>query len=389
MTLAEGASIVFRAGSSRSNGSFVPVPYIGLAKDLGQDDRLLLDDGLIEVRIKRVRGQDILTEVVVGGLLGSHKGINAPGVHLRIPLLTHKDRQDLSFAVREQVDFLAVSFVREASDILQIRRLLERISRRSEISLIAKIEKQEAVEHFDEIVSVVDGVMIARGDLSVETKPEAVPVLQKAIIAKGMAAAKPVIVATQMLDSMMRNPRPTRAEVSDVANAVIDHADGLMLSGETATGAYPVGAVQMMNRIIGRTEASSYDDVTGHQPPGHAFDEKAAGGEMAALLAEHSQIRCLVVGAFRSAETARLGARFRPGRPIYAFTDDDRLARTLALSWGVIPVVISEVKDQKKFLEMVKRHLKRARAVARGDQILVIEESGAKSGAGGTQMVRV
>ncbi|MDP1890707.1 MAG: pyruvate kinase, partial [Gemmatimonadaceae bacterium] len=230
----------------------IPITYTDLHKDLASGNRILLDEGLLELKVLKISGRDILCEVVVGGVLTSHKGINLPDSSVNLPPLTEKDKDDLEFVVKEDVDWVALSFVSRASEIYDLRYLIRalekklKLSKAAPIKIIAKIEKHEAVKNLDEILEAVDGIMIARGDLGIETPPEDVPLWQKKIIDKCLTVAKPVIVATQMLDSMIRKPRPTRAEVSDVANAVIDHADAVMLSGETASGLYPLESVEMM-----------------------------------------------------------------------------------------------------------------------------------------------
>jgi pyruvate kinase len=263
--LAGGGSVSLRTGqkfvittakvlgdSTRVNTTFRPLPH-----EVKADDRILLSDGLIELRVERLRGHEVHCHVVNGGILGEHKGINLPGVQLRVPALTEKDRQDLRFALKQGVDYIAVSFVRRAEDVVLAKTLIKRAKK--DTPVIAKLEKPEAIENLEEILRVADGVMVARGDLGVEMNPERVPVVQKNIIARAREFRRPVITATQMLESMTENPRPTRAEASDVANAIFDGSDAVMLSAETATGRYPVEAVSMMARIIEQAEESIHE----------------------------------------------------------------------------------------------------------------------------------
>src|SRR5207245_2721468 len=235
--------------STRVNTTFTPLP-----REVHRGDRILLSDGLIELRVEQVRGNQVICEVANGGALGEHKGINLPGVKLRVPALTSKDRADLVFALKHSADYIAVSFVRRPEDVVLAKQLIRRAGK--DTPVIAKLEKPEAIENLDAILRAADGVMVARGDLGVEMNPERVPVVQKTIIARAREFRRPVITATQMLESMTENPRPTRAEASDVANAIFDASDAVMLSAETATGKYPVEAVDMMARVIEEAEAS-------------------------------------------------------------------------------------------------------------------------------------
>src|SRR3989338_6317460 len=259
--LVEGGEIVFTTDPEAALPR-VTLTYDGLHRDVKHGDRLLLDDGLYDVTVKEVRGRDIVCSVIHGGTLFSHKGINLPTATLSIPAITEKDKVDVEFGVRQGVDWVALSFVRNAKEIFDLRYMIKEYEKslpeerqhEPAIRIIAKIEKHEAVKHIDEIIDAADGIMVARGDLGIEMPAEEVPLIQKRIIDRCLAASKPVIVATQMLESMTRNPRPTRAEVSDVANAVSDGADAIMLSGETAIGKYPLRAVEMMTRIAKETE---------------------------------------------------------------------------------------------------------------------------------------
>lgn len=295
-------------------------------EDVKVGDNLLIDDGLIDVLVKKVEGREIHCEITNGGKLKSHKGINLPTATLSLPAITDKDKEDLMFGVEQRVDFIALSFVREASEIHDLRALIK--AREEElgdeytslprIQIIAKIEKHEAIKNIDDIIDAVDGIMVARGDLGIETPAEHVPVAQKMIISKCLDAAKPVIVATQMMDSMTRNPRPTRAEVSDVANAVIDHADGIMLSGESAAGDYPVETVEMMTKVVSETEKSRWDDLQSKADLVHSYDTAEAVTEAAVVLARDFGAKAMLVGS-SSGNTGRLVSRYRPELPIFCW----------------------------------------------------------------------
>ena len=261
-----GKRIIFTTGAADIPEK-LPVTYPRLHEDAKVGQTILLDDGLLSVKVTAVQGNDVICDVVNGGVLTSHKGMNLPETKTMISALSEKDREDVKFGVGQGVDWIALSFVRSAEDIRELRALIQsetqaqKIADETPIRIIAKIEKPEAIEHFDEILDAVDGIMVARGDLGIEIAAERVPILQKEIIRKCLDAAKPVVVATQMLDSMIRQPRATRAEISDVANAVIDHADATMLSGETASGAFPIDAVRTMASTIQEAEKSAYDDL--------------------------------------------------------------------------------------------------------------------------------
>jgi len=313
----------------------VSVSYEPLADDVHEGDRLLLDDGLLELRVTEVSGQDVRCKVVVGGTLSDHKGLNIPGAALSTPALTDKDKEDLAFAVDTlKVEYVALSFVRTADDVMQAQRLARGTP------IIAKIEKPEAIDNLSEILDAADGAMVARGDLGVELGAEKVPLLQKRIIREVNSRSKIVITATQMLDSMIRNPSPTRAEAADVANAVLDGTDALMLSGETAVGRHPALAVRMMDRIVREVEddwlitRETHTDPTLEREWGFAD----AAAKAAAVISFALPVKALVVFT-RDGRTANLISEYRPRAPIVALTQDSQIAARLALEWGVIPRV--------------------------------------------------
>jgi pyruvate kinase len=354
----------------------VSTTYPHLAEDVRAGDRLLVDDGLLEFRVLSTDGVRVRTEVVEGGILGEHKGINLPGVALRAEALSEKDRADVAFGISHGVDFVALSFVRSPADIGLCRAEMERAGR--VVPIIAKIEKPEAIDNIDAIIAAADGVMVARGDLGVEILPERVPGLQKKICEKANAAGKPVIIATQMLNSMIEHPRPTRAEASDVANGIWDGADAVMLSGETASGRFPLLAVQMMDRIVREAEDGIQPRHVGIPPRlivggGVApFNEViAAAACEAAAVSRAVAICCFTLRG----ETARLLAQFRPAMPIIAFSPDQSIRRRCGLYWGVVPKVMEPVKNADLMAELVADRLLEEGAVKPGDRVVLVHGS--------------
>lgn len=343
------------------------VSYPTLADDLAVGGEILIDDGSLELRVTSKDGRDVLAEVVVGGPLTSRKGVNLPNIRTSTPALTEKDLADLEFGLEMDVDIMALSFVREASDV---RQLVDRIKAKgSNVFVIAKIEKPEAVECIDEIISVTNGIMVARGDLGIEMRLSKVPGAQKSIIRKCLAAAKPVITATQMLESMIDNPRPTRAEVSDVANAVLDGSDAVMLSGETAMGAWPIRAVEVMHNVIREAERT-FLELHPLDPSGDHVDVTEAVSRTAYWLAAKTgakAIACLTA----SGTTARAIARHRPHVPVYAFTDDRRILGQLALSWGTKAFFIPFQYDTDRGLTLVHDMLRSQGLAGDGDQVVM------------------
>ena len=311
------------------------VTYAGLAGDVPVGASVLLDDGRIELRVRGAEGGALVTEVVTGGPLTSHKGVNVPGVRLAVEALTERDRADVAWALEAGVDLIAQSFVRSADDVERLRALIGR----STMPIVAKIEKHEAVAELDRIVGAADAVMVARGDLGVETAPEQVPVIQRRIVSACRLAGKPVIVATQMLESMTVATRPTRAEASDVANAIFDEVDAVMLSGETAVGAHPLETVATMARIAEVAEAALAEQAVEKPAPAGRFDVTRAVSTAASEIAAGLELGAIVT-ATQSGATARAVAAHRPRTPIVAVTPDEAVARRLALVWGVTPLVV-------------------------------------------------
>jgi pyruvate kinase len=373
--LAGSAPVILRTGqkfvittarvlgdSTRVSTVFKPLP-----REVHRGDRILLSDGLIELRVEQVRGRDVICEVVNGGALGEHKGINLPGVKLRVPALTPKDRQDLRFALKHGANYIAVSFVRRPEDVMLAKSLVRRVGK--DTPVIAKLEKPEAIENLDAILRVADGVMVARGDLGVEMNPERVPVVQKTIIKRAREFRRPVITATQMLESMTENPRPTRAEASDVANAIFDGSDAVMLSAETASGKYPVETVSMMARIIEEAESS----ITEFPRP--VPQERLKVAETVAELVCHAsrELHMKLIAVFtHSGFTARLISRYRPLVPIIAFSPEEETRRRMALIWGVHPQTISDVRKVDGLASVAEKRLLEERLVRKGDVIGIV-----------------
>ncbi len=365
--LEPGADVVL-VPEREARAEEVPVTYDTLAQDVNEGDRILLDDGLLELMVLDVEGNRVTSRVVHGGPLRSHKGMNLPGIHVSAPSITEKDLADTAFAVDRGLDYLALSFVRRPEDISALRELIPR-----EMLVVAKIEKDVALENIDGILDVSDAVMVARGDLGVELPFEEVPIAQKRIITLANRKARPVITATQMLESMVENPRPTRAEASDVANAILDGTDAVMLSAETATGTYPRLAVEAMRRII--VEIESHPPMPHHRDERRQREGKTLPTEYAIAAATVAACRMLdaplIIVITKSGSTARIVAAHRPDIPILALTDVERTHRQLALVWGVIPELVPHTDS---YDAMVKRGLEAARrlGLARTGQRVVV-----------------
>ncbi len=375
--LEQGSVIMFDTQATIYVSGVIPIDYHELHTFVKPGERLLLNDGKSEVCITHVEETKITADVRVGGLITSHKGINVPDSHVRVRALTDKDKQDAAFGVEHGVDFIALSFVTKPEDILDLRHHIISIEQSLSITpvnpihIIAKIERQEAVDHIDTLLDIVDGIMIARGDLGVEIPAEKVPLVQKRLIDAALSHAKPVIVATQMLDSMQHNPRPTRAEVSDVANAVIDHADAVMLSNETATGDFPVEVVTTMAKIIVETEASHYDDLVLRHYPDSAHVVDVTITQLARVLSEDIDAT-LILAASLSGTTGRLISRHRPQLPIAVATADERVARQLLLSWGVISFLLPACRSIEELVDRSMLALKEQSYIVSGNRIVVV-----------------
>lgn len=341
-------------------------------------ERILIEDGLIEVIVNKVSAGAIECQVVNGGEIRSHKGVNLPDSVITFPIFTKKDIADLQFGLQNDVDYVALSFVRSKADIIQINKLIDKYLPKgvARPKVIAKIELGVAVDNFDEILQETDAVMVARGDLGVEVPDARVPLIQKMLIAKSNAAGKPVIVATQLLDSMIRNPRPTRAEVSDVANAVIDRADAVMLSGESATGAYPVESVAEMCRIIETTENSPYDDVPSQSFQGDSIDDYKASIIAGAVERLSLGVDAnAIIGTSESGYTARFVSRERPEAEIIVMTDRLKVQRQMCLVWGVTPLYVKNLnvfKTIEDLLNYFVAEVKRMKMISKGDKVVLV-----------------
>jgi len=364
----KGSRMIIHPGEGTGDESNIFVSYPALLKDAKKGDRILLDDGLMQLRVIGKSKEALITSVIEGGVLKNRKGVNLPGMKLSQRSFTEKDLRDLELGLKLAVDYVAISFVRTAGDIIVIKDLMQQ--RGKNIPIIAKIEKPEALLNIDKILGVADGIMIARGDLGVEVAPEEVPLIQKALISKANKMGKLVITATQMLESMKENPRPTRAEATDVANAVIDGTDALMLSAETASGEYPFEAFMMMDRIIRHTEQTQ--KITSDYIRSNSYAEALADAACNAS----DDIGAKVLVAFtRSGFTARLVSKFRPKVPIIAFTPDQAVISRLPLYWGVVPKYMRPLANTDQMLREVEKSLLKEKIVKKGDRIVIIASS--------------
>ena len=379
--LVPGQTFTLTGRDVPGDASAVHLPHPELLAALRAGDSLLLDDGLLELRVRATDGIDVACEVIAGGELLPHKGVSVPRVALGLPAITEKDRQDLAFALSQDVDFVAQSFVRQAGDISALRALIDAAGKATPI--IAKIEKPEAVDRIESILAQADGVMVARGDLGVEMPAESVPLQQKRIIRLARQAARPVITATQMLESMIHSPRPTRAEASDVANAIFDGTDAVMLSAETAIGQYPVEAVQMMARIAAATEpALPYGD---HMAPAHNPTDAIT---QATCQIAHELGAKAILPSTHSGYTARMVSRHRPAAPILVITSSERVRRQLALVWGTQSTLVPQYQTTDEMIVLAERSAVAAGLAAAGDTVVIT--AGIPAGDGGrTNMLKV
>lgn len=371
-TLEEGSIVTITGEEVEGTSSVIPIDYKKLVEEAEEGNKILLDDGLLEFKIVKKYGDKLDAKVVVGGLLKSRKGVNLPNVKISIPSLTEKDIKDLEFGLTLDVDFVALSFVRSAQDIIDIKKRINDAG--SDAAVIAKIEKPEALDVIDEIIAEADGIMVARGDLGIEIPTEEVPFVQKMIIERCRSAGKPVITATQMLDSMITNPRPTRAESSDVANAVLDGTDAVMLSGETAAGKYPMEAVNVMDRICRKIEerrVQLYNSLQYKKPENK--DKQIIESIAHSCIFMADNVGAKVISTItHSGSTARRIAKFRPRVPIFAFTESQKIRRQLNLIWGVHSVRLDELFDTDKSVSMMEHYLQDNGMVKVGDRVIVL-----------------
>jgi pyruvate kinase len=388
LQLVPGSEVVITTREVLGSGSTIPTIYQGLPTDVVPGDRILLDDGLMELKVLGVSGQDVRCTVVSGGILKDRKGINLPGAKVSAPALTEKDREDLLFCMLQELDYVALSFVRQASDVLELKEILK--EHQSELRVIAKIEKPEAVANFDAILEVSDGIMVARGDLGVEISPEKVPLIQKAIIRSCNRAGKPVITATQMLESMVQNPRPTRAEVSDVANAILDGTDAIMLSAETASGKYPVEAVTMMVQVARDVEGDPQLRTQFFQPKADNCGLPCLAeviGQAACSVAEG--VRATAILAFtQTGSTAALVSKYRPSLPIYAVTPYLQVRNRLALYAGVHSLLVVIEGNTEDQIHSVEQRVLASGKLQPGD-VVVITMGSPLSSPGTTNLMKV
>ena len=375
VALRQGQRFWLTAKETEGSSRRVSISYPHLARDVRRGNKILLDDGLIELRVVGKKGDEVETEVVQGGLLKEHKGVNLPGIRLRVEALTEKDEADLAYGIGLGVDYVALSFVRRAGDVRRVKQILR--GRKAAIPVIAKLEKPEAIENLDAILAVSDGVMVARGDLGVEMAPERVPLIQKRIIQRAAQMRLPVITATQMLESMTLHLRPTRAEASDVANAILDGTDAVMLSGETASGRHPIEAVEMMARIA--EEADQTRPETDLRRRGRSLDIAETVCESVVHAAQILKVRAIIAFT-RSGSTAELISKYRPSRPVYAFCHEERIACRAALYWGVVPLVLPLELDADSTLAEAEAELLRRRLISPGDVLAVVAGSPGKPG---------
>ena len=360
-----GETFVLRAGECEGDAAGACISYNGLADDVSPDDVILVDDGKLELVVTGTEGRDVITRVRVGGPLSSRKGVNLPGITLGVDSITERDRELLEWAQDADIDFIAQSFVRSAEDVHALRALMTQ----RQIPIVAKIEKHEAVDHIDAIIYAADAVMVARGDLGVETSPEVVPVVQRRIVTAARSAGKPVVVATQMLESMTSSTRPTRAEASDVANAIFNHADACMLSGETAVGRYPVETIETMSRIAVTAEEAH---THAHWSHGGSATNDIQTAVSAAVCDLASDLNlAAIVPVTESGATALAVAMHRPNAPILAATPTVQVARRLQLVWGVRPMVMTFTGDTDSMLALVITTIRAAGLVAPGQQVAI------------------
>lgn len=383
--LTEGNKFVLVYDDIDGDETQATVTHKNLYNEVKVGDKLLLNDGLVEIRVDAIVGKDIHTTILNSGKMSSRKRVAAPGVSLGLPAVSEQDERDIIFGIQNDMDFVAASFIQRASDVEEIRKLI--VDNGGHMEIISKIENLEGVKNIDEIIEASDGIMVARGDLGVEIPAEDVPIIQKEIIKKCNAVGKPVVVATQMLESMTVNPRPTRAEVSDVGNAILDGADAIMLSGETAGGKYPVEATTMMNQIATRIEMSlEYKEIF-LQKGVHLKRSQTDAIAHATVQLGYELNAAAIITPTKSGYTTRVVSKYKPKAPIIAFTQTDRVARHLNLRWGVFPISGTPWLDIVQMIDYASTAALEKEYVQKGD--LVILTAGMKYGEGGTSSIRL
>jgi pyruvate kinase len=382
--LKSGSTVIITPRDIAGTPTRISTTFPDLAREVATGTRILLCDGLIELRVRTVRGQDVVCDVLNGGALGEHQGINLPGTALSIPAMTEKDRKDLEFGLKHGVDAVALSFVRSAADVTTVRQII--VAHGSDTPVIAKLEKPQAIDHLEEILEVVDGVMVARGDLGVEMAPEKVPVIQKHVIRRAAEWRKPVITATQMLESMIENPRPTRAEASDVANAIFDGSDSVMLSAETASGRYPREAVAMMSRIVIEAESNMGEFTQRRRRDRRGLSIAETICESIAHAAEDLPMGAIAVFT-ETGNTARMISKYRPQAAIYAFTHNTAVAHRTNLYWGVHPVKCAHALSTENMVSVAEQELLRRGLLKPGDVLGVV--AGTRQFSGSTNFMHL
>lgn len=384
--LVQDEKVILTTEDVLGNKKRIAVNYKNLPLELQPMTSILLDDGLMELQVEKIEGTEIYCRVINGGILSDRKKVNVPGVNINLPGLTEKDIADITLGAQEGLDYIAASFIRSADDVLAIRKVLEGLQ--TDIAIISKIENEQGVQNSEEIIRVSDGIMVARGDLGVEIPAEEVPIVQKSLIDKCNMAGKPVITATQMLDSMIRNPRPTRAEASDIANAIYDGTDAIMLSGETATGKYPLLAVQTMARIAGRIEASLDWSELSRKRAAVVASTTTEAISHATCSTAHSLGADAIITATKSGSTAKMVSKYRPLVPIVAVTPKPQVYRQLLLVWGVYPLLAAEMETTDSMIDTAVETALQAGFINQGD--LVIITAGVPVGIpGSTNMIKV
>ncbi|MFZ5650486.1 MAG: pyruvate kinase [Bacillota bacterium] len=378
--LEAGKKVTLTVEDVKGNESILPVTYRGLPRDVYPGDRVLIADGLIELRVLEKNRKNVECEIINGGEITSQKGVNLPGVVVNMPAVTDRDIEDILFGIKSGMDFIAASFIRKANDVLAIRQIVEESG--ADLDIIAKIESREGLNNIDEIIKVSDGIMVARGDLGVEIPVEEVPLVQKTIIEKCNRAGKPVIIATQMLESMIHNPRPTRAEATDIANAIFDGTDAIMLSGETAAGKYPVEAVETMARIALKAESSlKYDEMLARRSRKQACTVTDAISHATCTISEDLGAAAIITST-ETGHTSRMTSKYRSRAPIVAVTPEEKVLRKMALVWGVQPILVRRTTDTDSMITTAIEASLEEGLISPGD--LVVITAGVPVGVHGT-----
>ena len=384
VALKTGSRVTITPRDLAGTHQLISTTFKTLAREVQLGARVLLSDGLIELRVRSIQGEDVECDVINGGILGEHKGINLPGTIVTVPSLTEKDEKYLEFGLAHNVDMVAVSFIRTAADVQAVREKIHKL--RGDVWIIAKLEKPQAIEHLEEILEISDGVMVARGDLGVEMPPEKVPIIQKHVIRRAAAWRKPVITATQMLESMMENPRPTRAEASDVANAIFDGSDAVMLSGETASGKYPREAVRMMAKIVSETEGQLALEMPHRRRSNGKLSISETICESVAHAAQELDMRAISVYT-ETGTTARLISKYRPKTDIFAFSYVPAVCNRVNLLWGVTPIICDHTPATDDMVRGAERLLWQRGVVHNGDVIGIV--AGTRTSTGSTNFLRL